>query len=143
VIASECAASFGAISRCSFCSSGLVLAPFRAKNTRLVRASSCPAFSIATTVFSKLGGAWLPAIAAISRRCSAMPCSKAGPKCSVLILSKGGYWKGSELSRSRGFSSVMGLSGDWALAAGTTPRQRVEQTVSVVTNVMERIMAER
>jgi hypothetical protein len=67
-----------------------VFEPFSPKNTRLVRESSVPARSIATIVFSKLGASGFPAIAAISLRCSAMPCSKAGAKCSVLMRSKGG-----------------------------------------------------
>ena len=110
MIASECAASFGAISRCSFCISGFVFEPFSPKNTRLVRESSDPARSIATIVFSKLGASGLRAIASISRRCSAIPRSKAGAKCSVLIRSKRGYRKGRVLSVSSGLASVMAFS---------------------------------
>jgi hypothetical protein len=102
------------------------LAPFSAKKMRLVRARSPPAFSIATTVFSKVAFSGLWAIAAISRRCSPIPCSKAGAKCSVLIASKRGYRKGRELSVNSGFSSVVGLSGGFgpAAAARVTPRHR-------------------
>jgi hypothetical protein len=59
-------------------------------NTLLARVNSSPERSIATIVFSKVGGAGFFAIASICLRCAAMPASSAGLKCSSLILSKGG-----------------------------------------------------
>ncbi len=77
-MASWCAASFGAMSASIFSISSSVFDWLRLKKAREVRVSSAPDFSIATMVFSKVGGAGSCAMASTSFRCSAMPFSKAG-----------------------------------------------------------------
>ena len=77
-MASSSAASFGASSSCSAWMTGVVLADPIALKTRLTRWSSCPLFSRATSVFSKLGAAGFAAIAAISSSSALMPASSAG-----------------------------------------------------------------
>ena len=61
-IASWWAASFGAISSCSFCSASLVFADVSALKTSCTRVSVWPLRSSATSVLSKVGGAGLLAI---------------------------------------------------------------------------------
>ena len=77
-MASWCAASLGASMSFTFCSAGFRFAAVTPSNTAITRLKSCPVFSIATNVFSNVGGAGLSAIACISLRCCAMPASMAG-----------------------------------------------------------------
>ena len=66
LIASSCAASFGASIERTFSSSGSLLAATTPKKTSETRSSSWPLFSRATMVFSKVGGSGLLAMASTS-----------------------------------------------------------------------------
>ena len=76
------------------------------KKTAATRFSARPLRSSAATVLSKLGSAGSPAIASISRRCSASAASKAGRKCPTAIRSQGGLPNGVSQSASSGLAEV-------------------------------------
>src|SRR5690606_15780742 len=111
VMAFQCCASFGEISRSMACSASLVWALARFQKTAETRSSVRPAFSRAAMVFSKVGAAGLLAMRSISARCSARACSKAGWKCSGLISEKGGTPKGVDQGASKGFAAELALMG--------------------------------
>jgi hypothetical protein len=70
---------FGRLDRTDFLQrAGLVLAALTEKKAACTLRNNWPLFSMATMVFSKVGGAGLFAIASISLRSSAMPASIAG-----------------------------------------------------------------
>jgi|GEM_PF-5226511 len=118
MIASRCAANFGAYSALIFLRVSLVSVPLRLPKMRRALDSRRPAFSSATMVFSKVGAERWLTMASISRRCCAMPASKASGKCSSRIRSKRGYCNGRVLSENSGLS----LDGsEWAGAAVTAP----------------------
>jgi hypothetical protein len=86
-------------------SASLVFAPCRLLNAVRTRRSSWPPRSSATTVFSKVAGFGLLAIAATSFSSCSMPALKAGAKCSLRILSKAGYCSGKVLVLKKGFAA--------------------------------------
>ena len=67
-----------------------VLAPATVVKIMLTRLSSCPVFSSAITVLSKVGADGLFAILSTSANCCLIPSSKAGKKSLSFNLSKGG-----------------------------------------------------
>lgn len=76
-IASKCADHCGEIAACAASSSSVRSVEVSEKNTAATRPSSCPARSIASTVFANVAGSGFAAIAAISRRCRANPSANA------------------------------------------------------------------
>ena len=86
----SCAASRGAISRCTVCNAGLVSLAARLWNSRSMRVYRRPQRSNACTVFSNVGGAAWLAMASTSASCSRIACSKAGSKCSGRTAANGG-----------------------------------------------------
>src|SRR5690606_15648859 len=76
------------------------------------RRKTLPPRSIATTVFSNVGGSGFDAIASISASCSVIPRRNAGAKCALSIRSNGGKPYGSALGASNGFASWGSAGGD-------------------------------
>ncbi len=79
------------------------------KKTAETRARSLPERSSASSVFSSVGSPEAR-IASTSARCSAMPASKAGRKCSTRIAAKSGRWYGSVEGAAKGFEASSGMA---------------------------------
>ena len=90
VIWSERAASFGAISRSTACTSGVLSVPAWISKIVLTRSSVRPAPSRAAIVLAKVAGSGLPAIRSTSASCSAIAASRAGWNCSAFAAANGG-----------------------------------------------------
>ena len=104
MIASAWAESLGAYSVSIACSSGLVSAEVRHQNTRRTRSRMRPERSSATIVFAKVAGVSRSAITATSASCSAIPASRPGRKCSMVMSAKGGSSYGRSLAVKKGLS---------------------------------------
>ncbi len=95
------------------------------------RVSSWPLFSSATSVLSNVGGAGLPAMAAISAIWAFMPASNAGLKWASLILSNCGAPNGSGLGDMSGLLSVAADDGFCMVVMG--PADHVETDTAPTT----------
>ncbi len=98
------AAISGANSFWIACSESLVSAPARLENTVRTRSSSTPESSSASSVFAKVGGSGLPAIASTSVLWRAIASLRAGAKCSSSISANGGTPNGVVHSTSSGLT---------------------------------------